>query len=163
MFSVSLNDAARRGTWTCLSCSPLPWGFQAWITNSSRPLTAPPHQRKYSSSKPSNSPKDESSAIANPSEAPASEVPASEVPASEVPAKEAPAKEATAKEAKSSAKERAKQGTSSRVGRRKSKNVTPGVDKGRKEALLNLPRVPSTMSLKPQGKLDRDSVSLARH
>lgn len=150
MFSVSLNDAARRGTWTCLSCSTLPWGFQAWITNSSRPLT---RQRKHSSSKPSSSPKDESSAIANPSEAPASDVPASDVSASEAPAKEA----------KSSAKERTKQGTSSRVGRRSSKNITPGVDKGRNEALLNLPSVPSTQNLKPQGKLDRDSFSLARH
>ncbi|MCJ1269338.1 hypothetical protein MMC22_009230 [Lobaria immixta] len=125
MLSVSLNDAARRGAWTCLSCSTLPWGFQAWITSSSRPLAAPAHQRKHSSSKTSSSPKDEASVITTPSEAPAKEV-------------------------ESAAKERTEQGTSTRVGRRKSKDITLGADKGRNQALLNMPSVPSTQSLKPQ-------------
>ncbi|MCJ1464417.1 hypothetical protein MMC07_003030 [Pseudocyphellaria aurata] len=125
MLSISLNDAARRGTWTCLSCSTLPWGFQAWISSSSRPLATPTHQRKHSSSKPSSSPKDESSVIATPSEAPA-------------------------KGAKSAAKERTEQRTSSRVSRRKPKDIITGADKGKIEALVNMPSVPSTQSLKPQ-------------
>ncbi|MCJ1430046.1 hypothetical protein MMC29_007961 [Sticta canariensis] len=91
---------------------------------SSRQL-APAHQRKHSSSKPSSSPKDASSVITTPSETPA-------------------------KGAKSAVKGRTEHGTSSRASRRKSKDITHGADKGRNEALLNMPSVPSTQSLRPQ-------------
>lgn len=138
MLSFSLNDAARRGTWTCLSCSTLPVGLQTWITSSSRQLAPAAHQRKHSSSKPSSSPKDESSVITTPSEA-------------------------SAKGAKSAVKGRTEHGTSSRASRRKSKDITHGADKGRNEAFLNMPSVPSTQSLKPQGKLNGDTIRLAPH
>ena len=137
MLSFYLNDAARRGTWTCLSCSTLPVGLQTWITSSSRQL-APAHQRKHSSSKPSSSPKDDSSVITTPSEAPA-------------------------KGAKSAVKGRTEHGTSSRASRRKSKDITHGAAKSRNEALLNLPSVPSTQGLKPQGKPHGYAIRLAPH
>lgn len=75
MFSISLNEAVRRGVWTCVSSSTL---LPAWFSSSSRPLAARTHQRRHSSSKPSSSPKDESIAISTPSAAPSKEAPVKE-------------------------------------------------------------------------------------
>ena len=76
MLSFSLNEAARRGAWTCGSCSTIPRTYQAWFNNSARSL--PVRSRRHSSSKPSSSPKDESRAISTPSTAPAKEALAKE-------------------------------------------------------------------------------------
>lgn len=122
MLSFSLNEAARRGAWTCGSCSTVPRTYQAWFTNSSRSL--PVRSRRYSSSKPSSSPKDESRAITTPSTA--------------------PAKEALAKE----------RSDQRRVNRRKSKDVgheSGGRGKSKDSSPSNMPSVPSTQNLKAQG------------
>lgn len=121
MLSFSLNEAARRGAWTCGSCSTVPRTYQAWFTSSSRSL--PVRSRRYSSSKPSSSPKDESRAITS---APSS----------------APAKGALAKER--SDQRRVNRRKSKDVGhesRGKSKDSSPP----------NMPSVPSTQNLKAQG------------
>lgn len=120
MLSFSLNEAVRRGAWTCGSCSTVPRTYQAWFTSSSRSL--PVRSRRYSSSKPSSSPKDESRAISTPSTA--------------------PAKEALAKE----------RSDQRRVNRRKSKDVGhESRGKGKDSSLPNMPSVPSTQNLKAQG------------
>ena len=130
MLSHSLNDAARRGAWTCLSCS------KAWIVSPSRPLTARTHQRHHSSSKPSSPPENGSTrAVADPGEA--------------------PSKEAATPAA---AKERSDQHqTSTRVGRRKAKDTIPQeAGRSKNEISLKTPSAPSTQALKPQGRLYRE-------
>lgn len=122
MLSFSLNEAARRGAWTCGSCSTVPRTYKAWFNNSARSL--PVRSRRYSSSKPSSSAKDESRAISTPSTA--------------------PAKEALAKE----------RSDQRRVNRRKSKDVgheSRGKSKDNFPPNPNMPSVPSTQNLKSQG------------
>lgn len=120
MLSFSLNEAARRGAWTCGSCSTVPRTYQAWFTSSSRSL--PVRSRRYSSSKPSSPPKDESRAITTPSTA--------------------PAKEALAKE----------RSDQRRVNRRKSKDVGhESRGKSKDSSPPNMPSVPSTQNLNAQG------------
>lgn len=120
MLSFFLNEVARRGAWTCGSCSTVPRTYQAWFTGSSRSL--PIRSRRYSSSKPSSSPKDESRAITTPSTA--------------------PAKEALEKE----------RSDQRRVNRRKSKDVgQESRGKSRDGSPPNMPSVPSTQNLKAQG------------
>lgn len=119
MLSFSLNEAARRGAWTCGSCSTIPRTYQAWFNNSARSL--PVRSRRYSSSKPSSSPKDESRAISTPSTA--------------------PAKEALAKERSDRRVNRRKSKDVGHESRGKSKD----------KSLPNMPSVPSTQNLKSQG------------
>ena len=70
MLSRYSNELARKSTWTCISCATATRTSQALITGSTKQSPAHVHQRKHSSSKTSSSPKDESRAIATPSEAP---------------------------------------------------------------------------------------------
>ena len=70
MLSRYSNELARRSTWTCISCAAATRTSQALIAGSPKRSPAHEHQRKHSSSKTSSSPKDESRAIATPSEAP---------------------------------------------------------------------------------------------
>lgn len=69
MLSRYSNELARKSTWTCISCAAATRTSQALIAGSPKQSPAHVHQRKHSSSKTSSSPKDESRAIAAPSEA----------------------------------------------------------------------------------------------
>ena len=127
MLSLSCNEAARRSTWTCLSCATLPRTSQALIAMSSRPLAAQGHQRKHSSSKTPSSPNDDSRAITAPAEAPTTE-------------------------AKPVVKEGAERRSSTRLGRRKYKDSTQEVSgKPKSGTQQNLPSVPATRHLPPAG------------
>lgn len=130
MLSLSCNEAARRSAWTCLSCS-LPRTPQALMAMSSHPLAVHSHQRhqrKHSSSKTPSSPSDDSRAITTPSEAP------------------------TAK-AKPVTKEGTERRSSTRLGRRKYKDVTQEASGRSKTGLQqNLPSVPPTPHLPPVGE-----------
>ena len=130
MLSISCNEAARRSTWMCLSCSALPRTSQALIAMCSRPLPVHGHQRKHSSSKTPSSPSDDSRAIATPSEAPTTE-------------------------AKPIVKEGPERRSSTRLGRRKYKDITQeALGRPKTGPQKNLPSVPATRHLPPVGELD---------
>lgn len=123
MLSLSLNEIARRTTWTCLSCTS-----QAAVANWSRPLRARTHHRRHSSSKPSSPPKDVPRTIDAPAEAPG-------------------------KESKTPAQDAGEKRSSTRLSRRKSKDgPQESARRFSDEALLSIPSVPSTQHLHPQGK-----------
>ena len=130
MLSFSWSEPAWRSTWTCLSCSALPRTSQALMAMSSRPLAVHRHQRKHSSSKTPSSPSDNSRAITTPSEAPSTE-------------------------AKPITKEGTERRSSTRLGRRKSKDITQEALRRSKTGLQpNLPSVPPTRHLPPVGELE---------
>lgn len=128
MLSLSCNEAARRSTWTCLSCSALPRTSQALMAITSRPLAVRTHQRKHSSSKTPSSPSDDPRAIATPAEAPTTE-------------------------AKPIAKVDTEKRSNTRLSRRKSKEITQeAFGRTKPGPQPNLPSVPSTQHLDPAGK-----------
>lgn len=132
MLSFSLGEVTRRGVWTCVSCSNLTWTCQALIASSSRPLSAKTHQRNHSSSKTSSSPKDAPRAIDTPSKTPIKKV-------------------------NPIVKDDAEKRPNTRASRRKTRLVPAGpTEKNRQEPLLNVPTVPSTQHLHPQGKFRLD-------
>lgn len=123
MLSLSLNEVARRMTWTCLSCTS-----QAVAASWSRPLRARTHHRRHSSSKPSSPPKDVPRTIDAPAEAPG-------------------------KESKTTTPDAGEKRASTRLSRRKSKDGSQeNVRRFSDEAPLSIPSVPSTQHLHPQGK-----------
>lgn len=129
MLSLSCNEAARRSTWTCLSCSALPRTSQALMAITSRPLAVRTHQRKHSSSKTPSSPSDDPRAITTPAEAPTTE-------------------------AKPVAKVDTEKRSSTRLSRRKSKEITQeALGRTKPGPQPNLPSVPSTQHLDPAGEL----------
>ena len=131
MLSLSRSEAVWRGSWTCLSCSNLSVGSQSRMMALFRPLIARSHQRKHSSSKPSSPPKNITRAIDTPSKALSDKVNVSAKPIAEKP-------------------------TSTRPSRRKTKDITPLTPGKAKDGnLLNLPSVPSTQHLHPQGQSPR--------
>ena len=119
MLSLSFNEAARRGTWTCLACSTMSRVPQALITNSSGKHSGSKHQRNHSSSKASSSSKDEARPITS-------------------------ASDATSKDTTNESQ--AEKRSSSR---RLSKEVSKAANKSRNETNLNIPSVPSTQHLHP--------------
>ena len=124
MLSRYSNEFVRKGTWTCLSCSSGTRVSQALLAGSTNRSSAQTHQRKHSSSKTPNSPKHEPRAIATPSEAPTKD-----------------------------AKPVAKQGSSTKVNKRKSKDgfqdtAAKGIPN---MSFMNLPNVPSTGHLHDAG------------
>ncbi|MCJ1224568.1 hypothetical protein MMC12_001213 [Toensbergia leucococca] len=129
MISLSWGGATRKSAWTCLSCSAISPASQVLISGSPRPLAIRTHQRTYSSSKPSSPPKDDARPIAAPTEAPTAET--------------------------SPAVEDAPKRSSTRLSRRKPRVVLPDTDVKRKEdPIMNLPIVPSTQHLHPNGRVD---------
>ncbi|KAL8654173.1 MAG: hypothetical protein Q9226_003538 [Calogaya cf. arnoldii] len=78
MLSLSMNDALRRGAWTCIACSRSP---QSLIVTAAAKHTGSKHQRNHSSSKASSSPKDVSRPLGTASEAPSNKEPAAPPPA----------------------------------------------------------------------------------
>lgn len=130
---MSLRSAqiARRSPWTCLSCSAITRTSQALIAVSTTQSPAHIHQHKHSSSKTPSSSKAEPRAIATPSEAPS-------------------------EKAKPASKDATEKRPSTRVDRRKLKDVagTGTQDVGGKpsnEMTRNPPRVPSTAHLHLSG------------
>lgn len=120
MLSLYSSELVRRSTWTCLSCSPLSRTLIAGPQNAS---PAHVHQRKHSSSKTPSPPKDETGAIATPSDTPS-------------------------KDAKPLIKESTEKRPSTRISKRKSKDgVQEMAGKGSNELTFNLPSVPTTNHL----------------
>ncbi|CAL8575674.1 hypothetical protein XPA_001585 [Xanthoria parietina] len=122
MFSISVNDALRRGAWTCFACSTVSRPPQALIVTAAAKHTGSKHQRNHSSSKASSSPKDDGRPLSTASEGPSTEGPAAPPPAE-------------------------KRSTGRRTARTTPK--TP-VAKIRQETYPNMPSVPSTQHLHPQ-------------
>lgn len=128
MLSSSLSKAARGSTLNPILSTISSRSPQLSVAASSRPFSARTHQRRYSSSKASNPPSDDSRAIAATSEAPA------------------------AKDGTHTVKEEVGKKPATRLSRRKSKDASVETVEGVKdEALLNLPSVPSTHHLHPHG------------
>ena len=126
MLSLCSNEAARRSTWTCLSCAAR--STQTLISGPNSCITAPIHQRKHSSSKTSSPSKDETRSLASTAKAPSEE------------AKPVASAHGTDKP----------QSTRSR--RRKVKEDLLGaIPKDGESAHLNLPSVPSTKHIAPLG------------
>lgn len=124
MFSISVNDALRRGAWTCFACSTVSRPPQALIVTAAAKHTGSKHQRNHSSSKASSSPKDDGRPLSTASEGPSTEGPAAPPPAE-------------------------KRSTGRRTARTTPK--TP-VAKIRQETYPNMPSVPSTQHLHPQSE-----------
>ena len=128
MLSSSLSKAVRGSTSNSLLSTISSRSPQVSVAASPRPFSARTHQRRYSSSKTSNPPSDDSRAIAATSEAPA------------------------AKEGAPAVKEEAGKRPATRLSRRKSKDASiEMVERAKDEALYNLPSVPSTHHLHPHG------------
>ncbi|KAL8802133.1 MAG: hypothetical protein Q9182_003999 [Xanthomendoza sp. 2 TL-2023] len=122
MLSLTMNEAVRRGAWTCFACSTVPRSTQALITTAATKRTGSKHQRNHSSSKASSSSKGgEARPLTTASDAPTKEAPT--VP--------------TAAEKRSS-------------GRRTSK-IAPkqAPAKVRRDTYPNIPSVPSTQNVHP--------------
>ena len=81
MFSLSWNEVARRSAWTCLSCSIRSSPQTLAPSSTARSVPSSIHQRRPSSSKSLNPPKNEHRAISTPSEPAAdAQTPVAEVP-----------------------------------------------------------------------------------
>ncbi|KAL8800671.1 MAG: hypothetical protein Q9200_007174 [Gallowayella weberi] len=122
MLSLTMNEAVRRGAWTCFACSTVSRSPQALITTAATKHTSSKHQRNHSSSKASSSSKGEARPLTTASDAPTKDAPT--VP--------------TAAEKQSS-------------GRRTSKiapKQTPA--KVRRDTYSNVPSVPSTQNVHPR-------------
>lgn len=124
--SLCSAQLARRAPWTCLSCTSLTRTSQNLIASSTNHSAARTHQRKHSSSKASNSPKDDTRAIANPTEAPN-------------------------KDAKPASKKGTEKRPSTRTSRQRSKDGTLEAGKLSNELGSNLPSVPPTNHLHQAG------------
>ncbi|KAL9038168.1 MAG: hypothetical protein Q9214_005393 [Letrouitia sp. 1 TL-2023] len=70
MLSLSIHEAARKTAWTCIACSALSRTPQGLITSLPLNRSASKHYRKHSSSKASSSSKDEARPISSASESP---------------------------------------------------------------------------------------------
>lgn len=128
MLSSSLSKAARGSTSNPLLSTISSRSPQVSVAASSRPFSARTHQRRYSSSKTSNPPSDDSRAIAAASDAPA------------------------AKDGTHAVKEEGGRRPATRLSRRKSKDASIETVEGVKdEAPFDLPSVPSTHHLHPHG------------
>lgn len=129
MLKSCSGELARKGTWTCLSCSTLARSSQSVIAGSKNPASVHVHQRKHSSSKTSSSPEDEPASI-----------PATTNAASD--------------ETKPAVSSEADKAPTSRPRRRKAKDGAVVEATGDREghgAQLNLPYVPSTQRVHPLG------------
>lgn len=132
MLSLPRVEATWRGTWTCLSCSNICVGSQSRMVTLSYPLIARSHQRRNSSSKPFSPPKNIARAIDTPSKALSTESSASTKPTAE-------------------------KRSSTRPSRRKTKDITPlNPGKAKDGNFLNVPSVPSTQHLHPQGRFSKN-------
>ncbi|KAL9604751.1 MAG: hypothetical protein Q9179_001726 [Wetmoreana sp. 5 TL-2023] len=115
-----MNEALRRGAWTCIACSSVPRSPQALIASSAVKHPGSRHQRNHSSSKASSPPKNESRPLTTASEAPSHDPPT---------------------------RPRVEKRPS---GRRSSRIATkPSTAKARLGAYPNVPSVPSTQHLHP--------------
>jgi hypothetical protein len=124
--SLCSTQIARRSPWTCLSCTGLTRTSQALVVGSTSRSPARIHQRKHSSSKTPSPPKDDTRAIATPSEAPT-------------------------KDASPVGKKSAEKRSSTRSSRQKSKNGTMEAGTVGDGMAMNLPSVPPTTHLHPAG------------
>lgn len=121
MLSSSWNEIARRNAWVCLSCSVNSSPQLLVASSTVRSLPSSLHQRRPSSSKSLNPPKNEHRSISTPSEAPAD----AQAPAAEVPKR-----------------------SSTRL-RRKTRDAVRDQVARHNETRLSLPSVPSTQHLHP--------------
>ncbi|KAL9578743.1 MAG: hypothetical protein Q9203_006983, partial [Teloschistes exilis] len=119
MLPLSMNDALRRGAWTCIACSNIPRRPHALIASSAVTNTGSKHQRKHSSSKASSSSKHEARPLTTASGAPSNGTP------------------------KSLAEKRSSGRRNSRT------MSKPSASKARMETYPNVPSVPSTQHLHP--------------
>ncbi|KAL8686919.1 MAG: hypothetical protein Q9218_006766 [Villophora microphyllina] len=119
MLPLSINEAFRRGAWTCLACSNIPRCPQALIASAAVKNPGSRHQRKHSSSKASSPPKDEARPLAT----------------------------ASAAHANGSPKPMAEKRSSGRRNSRTTSKQS--AVKARMEAYPNIPSVPSTQHLHP--------------
>ena len=127
MLALWSTEIARRGTWTCCSCSAFALGPQGLLAV---PKTRKPtqiHQRKHSSSKASGTTKHDARALATATEAPAER-----------------SKCATPAESEKTSNSRSRK-------RRVKESLQEPATRSSETADLNLPSVPSTQRVHPLG------------